>query len=96
LRDYDGLDRLGTPCSSSGGRVARSSNSRPPFAPARGATLSALTIGLLLTVSMAAFEALAVATILPETVREIGGLEWYGWAFTGYMLAHLVGIPLAG
>jgi len=58
--------------------------------------VSALTIGLLLTVSMAAFEALAVATILPETVREIGGLEWYGWAFTGFMLANLVGIPLAG
>ena len=38
--------------------------------------MSALTIGLLLTVSMAAFEALAIATILPETVREIGGLEW--------------------
>jgi MFS family permease len=61
-----------------------------------GGTLSALTIGLLLTVSMAAFEALAIATILPETVREIGGLEWYGWAFTGFMLANLVGIPLAG
>jgi MFS family permease len=45
---------------------------------------------------MAAFEALAVATILPEAVREIGGLEWYGWAFTGFMLANLVGIPLAG
>jgi MFS family permease len=45
---------------------------------------------------MAAFEALAVATILPETVREIGGLEFYGWAFTGFMLANLVGIPLAG
>jgi len=47
-------------------------------------------------VSIAAFEALAVATILPETVREIGGLEWYGWAFTGFMLANLAGIPLAG
>ncbi len=45
---------------------------------------------------MAAFEALAVATILPQAVREIGGLEWYGWAFTGFMLANLVGIPLAG
>lgn len=56
----------------------------------------ALTVGLVLTVSMAAFEALAVATILPETVREIGGLALYGWAFTGFLLANLVGIPLAG
>lgn len=45
---------------------------------------------------MAAFEALAIATVLTETVREIGGLDWYGWAFTGFLLANLVGIPLAG
>jgi MFS family permease len=56
----------------------------------------ALTIGLLLTVSMAAFEAMAIATVLPETLREIGGLEWYGWVFSAFMLANLVGIPLAG
>jgi len=56
----------------------------------------ALTVGLVLTVSIAAFEALAVATILPETVRDIGGLEWYGWAFTGFLLANLAGTPLAG
>lgn len=45
---------------------------------------------------MAAFEAMAVATVLPETLREIGGLEWYGWVFSAFMLANLVGIPLAG
>ena len=56
----------------------------------------ALTIGLVLTVSVGAFEALAVATILPATVREIGGLPYYGWAFTGFMLANLIGIPLSG
>ena len=33
-----------------------------------------LTIGLLVTVSAAAFESLAVATIMPATVAEIGGL----------------------
>lgn len=55
-----------------------------------------MTIGLVLIVSVAAFEALAVATILPATVREIGGLPYYGWAFTGFMLANLVGIPLSG
>jgi MFS family permease len=45
---------------------------------------------------VAAFEALAVATILPATVREIGGLSYYGWAFTSFMLANLIGIPLSG
>lgn len=62
------------------------------FSPGR----RALTIGLVLIVSVAAFEALAVATILPATVREIGGLPYYGWAFTSFMLANLIGISLSG
>ena len=65
-------------------------------AHARSPDRRALTLGLVLTVSVAAFEAMAVATILPETVAEIGGLSWYGWAFSGFMLANLAGIPLAG
>ncbi|HVM96048.1 MAG TPA: MFS transporter, partial [Candidatus Acidoferrales bacterium] len=56
----------------------------------------ALTLGLLLTVSSTAFEALAVATILPAAVREIGGVDLYGWAFSGFMLTNLFSITLAG
>lgn len=55
-----------------------------------------LTIGLVLTIAGAAFEALAVATIMPATVGELGGLELYGWAFSAFMLANLVGITIAG
>ena len=55
-----------------------------------------LTIGLVLTVVGAAFEALAVATILPITVRELGGLSLYGWAFSAFMLTNLIGITIAG
>jgi len=40
--------------------------------------LGRLTLGLSLTVVATAFEALAVATILPTTTAEVGGLEWYG------------------
>lgn len=56
----------------------------------------ALTIGLVLTVAFSAFEALAVGTVLPVTVREIGGLGLYGWTFSAFMLANLVGIVAAG
>lgn len=56
----------------------------------------ALTVGLLLTISIAAFEALAVATILPVTVRDLGGLGWYGWVFSAFMLSSLVSITMAG
>jgi MFS family permease len=55
-----------------------------------------LTIGLVLTVVGAAFEALAVATTLPATIRELGGLSLYGWAFSAFMLTNLIGITVAG
>ncbi|HXC49449.1 MAG TPA: MFS transporter [Candidatus Limnocylindrales bacterium] len=57
-----------------------------------------LTVGLLLVVSLTAFEALAVATVLPATATDLAGgdLGWYGWVFSGFMLANLVGIPAAG
>lgn len=55
-----------------------------------------LTIGLLATVAFTAFEALAVATVLPTTVDEIGGLNLYGWAFSAFMLSSLIGITAGG
>jgi MFS family permease len=55
-----------------------------------------LTLGLVLTVAAAAFEALAVATTMPATVRDLGGLSLYGWAFSAFMLTNLVGVTVAG
>ncbi|HZG68426.1 MAG TPA: MFS transporter, partial [Herpetosiphonaceae bacterium] len=55
-----------------------------------------LTIGLLLTVSFVAFETLAVATILPAVVSDLGGLNLYGWAFSAFLLTQLVGIVISG
>ncbi|MDP9370238.1 MAG: MFS transporter [Chloroflexota bacterium] len=55
-----------------------------------------LTAGILLTIGGTAFEALAVATILPATVEDLGGIGLYGWAFSAFMLATLIGISVAG
>jgi MFS family permease len=55
-----------------------------------------LTTGMVLVVSFIAFEAIAVATVLPVVVRHLGGLRLYGWAFSAFMLAQLVGIVVAG
>jgi MFS family permease len=55
-----------------------------------------LTVGLVLTITLVAFEALAVSTILPIVADELGGLELYGWVFTSFMLASLIGIVVAG
>ncbi len=58
--------------------------------------LARLTFGLALVVVATAFEALAVATVLPTTTAELGGLAWYGWTFSAFMLANLVGITVGG
>ena len=63
-----------------------------PFGPSH----RVLTIGLLLTVVGVAFEALAVATVMPATAADLGGLSLYGWAFSAFLLTNLVGIVVAG
>ena len=62
------------------------------WAPAR----RALTVGLVLAVTFVAFEALAVATVLPLVGRHLGDLRLYGWVFTAFLLASLIGIVVAG
>ena len=58
--------------------------------------LRALTIGLVLTVTLVAFEALAVATALPAAEDDLGDVQLYGWVFSAFLLASLVGIAFAG
>ncbi len=55
-----------------------------------------LTLGLILITLGPAFEGLAVATILPRIVANLGGLSLYGWSFSAYMLATIVGLIVAG
>jgi MFS family permease len=55
-----------------------------------------LTVGLVLNVTFVAFEALAIATIMPLVAEDLGGLALYGWVFSAFLLADLVGIVLAG
>ncbi len=56
----------------------------------------ALTFGLVLTISLTAFEILAVATIMPIVARELGGLDLYGWAFSAFFLGSLLGTVIVG
>lgn len=60
------------------------------------APVSLLSVGLVLMVTAVAFEGLAAPTVLPATLAQLGGVQLYGWAFSGFWLTNLVGIPLAG
>jgi MFS family permease len=56
----------------------------------------ALTLGLVLTITFVASEALAVVTVMPVVARDLGGLRLYGWVFSGFMLGSVIGIVAAG
>jgi MFS family permease len=56
----------------------------------------ALTIGLVLTITLVAFEALAISTVMPQVARELGGIELYGWVFSAFFLGSLIGIVVVG
>jgi MFS family permease len=55
-----------------------------------------LTVGLVLAITFVAFEALAIATVLPTVGRHLGDLRLYGWVFSAFLLASVIGIMLAG
>jgi MFS family permease len=55
-----------------------------------------LTAGLVLTVTLVAFESLAVSTVMPEVRDDLGGLGLYGWVFSAFFLGTLVGAVMAG
>ena len=72
----------------------------PPDGAAAGGLWSAqrraLTLGLVLTITFIASEALAVVTIMPVVARDLSGLGLYGWVFSAFMLGNVVGIVTAG
>jgi MFS family permease len=52
--------------------------------------------GILILVTLIAFEAMAVSAALPTAARELHGIGGYGWAFTGFLVANVVGMVVAG
>jgi len=75
------------------------SNRRAPGRPGDGVWAPqhrSLTTGLVLTTTFVAVEALAVLTIMPRVARDLGGVDLYGWVFSAFMLASLVGAVAAG
>ncbi|TMC61445.1 MAG: MFS transporter [Chloroflexi bacterium] len=55
-----------------------------------------LTLGLVLTITLVAFEALAVSTIMPKVAKDLGDIALYGWVFTAFFLGSLLGIVFVG
>jgi len=56
----------------------------------------ALTIGIIIAVTTVAFEGLAITTIAPSLAQKLNGLHLYGWIFSAFLLAQIVGTMVIG
>ena len=56
----------------------------------------AIYSGLMAALLLASLDQTIVATALPQIVSDLGGLGLYSWAFTAYVLAMTVTVPLYG
>lgn len=56
----------------------------------------ALTIGIILAVTTVAFEGLAITTIAPSLAQKLQGLHLYGWIFSAFLLAQIIGTMVTG
>ncbi|WP_026449204.1 MFS transporter [Actinopolyspora mortivallis] len=54
------------------------------------------TSGMVIVVTLVAFEAMGVATALPTIASSLDGQRWYSWSFTLFMAASAVGTVFAG
>lgn len=54
------------------------------------------TIGILLVITLAAFESMAVATAMPRAVAALHGLAYYSWPFTAFLVLNVVGVVAGG
>jgi len=52
--------------------------------------------GVAMTVTIVAFDATIISTVLPQVAQALGGLSLYAWVATGYFLACAVSILIFG
>lgn len=57
---------------------------------------AATTVAMFALIAFAAFEAMAVATVMPTVARDLGGLDLYALAFAAPLASGVVGMVAAG
>ncbi|MDF2716149.1 MAG: transporter [Paenibacillus sp.] len=61
-----------------------------------GPRYAALSIGIILAVMAVGFEGLAVTTVAPAIASDLQGIHLYGWIFSAYLLAQIIGTLVIG
>ncbi len=61
-----------------------------------GAANRTVTVGIVLLISLVAFEAMGVGTAMPALVDDLGSVSSYAWPFVSFVAATVVGTVLGG
>jgi MFS family permease len=64
--------------------------------PLWSARYRATTVGLVMIITMAAFENLGVSTAMPRMLAELNGNALYSWPFTAFLAASVMATVLSG
>ncbi|MFD1936507.1 MFS transporter [Nonomuraea mangrovi] len=69
-----------------------------PYAPPRifGPEYRTATVGILLCVTLVAFEGMSVGVVMPAISRELDALDLYGMSFSAFLIAGLFANVVAG
>src|SRR5687767_8871847 len=57
---------------------------------------TAVTLGVLMGMFLAALEATVVSTAMPTVIAALGGLNHYSWVFSAYLITSTVTVPVWG
>ena len=81
-----------------------STGSPPNMPPARSTATDSiwdkshrsLTLGSIIAVTIVAFQGLAMATVAPTVADDLNGNSLYGWIFSAFILAQIMGTVIGG
>jgi MFS family permease len=71
-------------------------NERPPRGGILAPEYLALTVAMLSTIALAAFDAVAVIAMLPRITSDLGDVELISWVITAFLLASTIAVIVAG
>ena len=55
-----------------------------------------VTLAVFLQVFLAAMDNTIISTAMPTVVAALGGMRWYSWVFSVYLMASTIATPIAG
>ncbi len=64
--------------------------------PQEKRTLILLTLAVFLQVFLSALDNTIISTAMPTVIAALGGMRWYSWVFSAYLMASTIATPIAG